>query len=202
MKLLIVDDHPLVRKGLISILSNEFINEIKETDNVKEAIDILMKDKTEIAMIDLRLGHENGLDIVTKAKEKNINTKFIILTSFISEEDFNRAEQIGVEGYVLKEAFTEDILYAMNIISRGKKYYSPELIEQKNSLDSNKLKVLTSREKEILKELEKGRSNEEIARSMFISEFTVKKHVSNILAKLNLKNRAQVAYFINSSKDL
>ena len=118
MKVIIVDDHPVVIKGITSILSTngESIKEIKEALNIQEAMTILIREEVEIAIIDLKLNKENGLDIVTRSKEMNIRTKFIILTEFMSKENFERAEQLGVDGYILKEAFVEDILYAINII--------------------------------------------------------------------------------------
>ena len=118
MKVIIVDDQPVVIKGITSILSTngESIKEIKEALNIQEAMTILIREEVEIAIIDLKLNKENGLDIVTRSKEMNIRTKFIILTEFMSKENFERAEQLGVDGYILKEAFVEDILYAINII--------------------------------------------------------------------------------------
>ena len=199
MKIVIVDDHPLVRQGLISILTNEKnIDEIKEASNIKEAISLIMKDEIDVAMVDLRLGTEDGLEIVAKGKEMNLKTKFVILTSFIPQEDFKRAEKMGVDGYILKEAFAEDILYATRLISRGKKYYDPEILKQKDILNNGLIRQLTDRENDVLREVGKGLSNEEIARVLYISEHTVKKHVSNILCKLNLNHRAQVVFMVNT----
>lgn len=200
MKLLIVDDHPLVRQGLKAILTNEKnIDEIKETSNIEEAMNIIMRDEIEVAIIDLRLGSEDGLEIVANGKKMNLKTKFVVLTSFIPQEDFKRAEKLEVDGYILKEAFAEDILYAFRLINRGKKYYDPEILKQKDELNNNSLiHQLTNRENDVLKEVAKGLSNEEIANALYISEHTVKKHVSNILYKLNLNHRAQVVYMVNN----
>lgn len=200
MNIVIVDDHPVVRKGLIFILTNEkSIKEIKEASNIQEAMSIMTKQEIGIAVINLKLDKEDGLEIVAKAKEIGLKTKFIILTSFISQENFKRAEQLGVDGYILKEAFVEDILYAISIVSRGKKYYYPEILKQNSKLNNNSIvNQLTHREKDVLKEITKGLSNEKIASSLYISEYTVKKHVSNILSKLNLSNRTQVAFMVNN----
>ncbi|MBZ9689205.1 response regulator transcription factor [Clostridium estertheticum] len=199
MKLVIVDDHPLVRKGIISILTNEkSIDEIKEASNIEEAMLILIKEEIEIAIVDLRLGSEDGLEIVLRGKKMNLKTKFVVLTSFIPQEDFKRAEKMDVDGYILKEAFAEDILYAIRLISRGKKYYDPEILKQKDVLNNSLIYQLTDRENDVLKEVGKGLSNGEIACALFISEHTVKKHVSNILYKLNLNHRSQVVFMVNT----
>lgn len=201
MNVLVIDDHPLVRKALVSMLSNDNINEIEEASSVKEAISIISKDIPEIALVDLRLGEENGLEIALKAKEINLNTKFIILTSCISKEEFVKAEEIGIDGYLLKDAYPDDILYVVSAISRGRKYYDPTILkQQKDNAENNLINMLTSREKDVLKELEKGLSNEEIAHNLYISNYTVKKHVSSILTKFNLKHRSQIIYYLNNLK--
>ncbi|GKU31616.1 response regulator [Clostridium folliculivorans] len=197
MKLVVIDDHPLVRKALVSLLSNSDIEEIKEISNVEEAMSIIVKDTPEIAMIDVRLGKENGLEIVRRTKEMKLKTKFIVLTSFISQEEFLKAEEIGVDGYILKDAYPEDILYALSVVRRGKKYYDPAITEKK---EDNLINTLTSREKEVLNELGKGLRNEEIANNLYISEHTVKKHVSSILAKFNLNHRSQIVCYLNEIK--
>ena len=127
--------------------------------------------------------------------------KFIILTSYISQGDFLKAEKIEVDGYLLKEATAEDLLFVVDLVSRGKKYYDPEIIKyhKKNSENQNLINQLTNREKEVLYEMGKGLSNLEIAENLYISHNTVKKHISRILSKLNLKHRSQIALFV---KDL
>lgn len=201
MNVLVIDDHPLVRKALVSMLSNGNINKIEEASSVTEALNIISKDIPEIALVDLRLGKENGLEIALKAKEINLNTKFIILASCISQEEFLKAEEIGIDGYLLKDAYPDDILYVVNAISRGRKYYDPAILEQqKYNAQNNLINMLTSREKDVLKELVKGLSNEEIAHNLYISNYTVKKHVSSILTKFNLKHRSQIIYYLNTIK--
>lgn len=195
MKILIADDHPMVRKGLVSTLSFEDnIEEINEAANVKEAVTWITQKEPEIAMIDLRLGTEDGLEIVQRARQQGSKTRFIVLTSSMKKDDFIRSREAGIDGYVLKDAFPEDILYALHTVSRGRRFYHQEIAqdegrqEQKSELDQ-----LTQREKDVLRELGNGLSNVEIGERLFISEHTVKKHVSNILLKLNLAHRTQAA---------
>lgn len=201
MRLLIVDDHFLVRNGLASLFKDDKnIEYVKEACNIDEGINIIVKDRPDIVLVDLRLGKEDGLDLVLRGKKINEKIKFIILTTFISQENFLRAEQIGLDGYIIKDAFSEDIFYAINAVSRGKKYYDPSIINYKNPSKKDAMaESLTSREKDVLRELGKGYSNEEIAKQLYISENTVKKHVSNVLAKLNINHRAQAVFLVNNS---
>lgn len=200
MKILIVDDHPLVRKGISSTLSfEEDIEEILEAANIEEAMVILKTNKPDLAIVDLNLGKEDGLEIVRRSRLKAIKTKFVILTSSIRKEDYTRSEEVGVDGYILKEAFAEDILYAIHVVLRGKKFIDPEVIRYQvaSNMKDGSLSELTPRESDVLVELGKGLSNYEIAKELFISEHTVKKHVSNILSKLELSHRTQAALLVN-----
>lgn len=201
MKILVVDDHPLIRRGISSTLSFEDnIGTIQEASNPEEAIEILKADEFTLAIVDLNLGNRDGLEIVSKARKLGIKTKFLILTSSIRKEDFFRAKEIGVNGYILKEAFAEDILYAIHVVLRGREYVDPEIIryQASNNIDSN-LDELTPRENDVLMVLSKGYSNYEIGKELFISENTVKKHVSNILSKLELNHRTQAALLMRST---
>ena len=196
MRVLIVVDHPLVRMGISTALSfEENIEEVIEASNVAEALRKLSQQRIEIALIDLNLGKEQGLDIILKARRRGFLTKFIILTSSLRREDFERAREIGVDGYILKEAFPEDILYALSVVSRGKNYIDPELLsyKMKGTMQSG-LDELTQRERDVLMELGKGLSNSQIAQRLHISENTVKKHVSNILSKLELHHEQRLHY--------
>lgn len=202
MRIIIIDDHPLVRKGLSSVLNIESdIELIGESDNVKEALEMIKHKKPDLALVDLRLGSECGLEIISTAKKLDIETKFIVLTSSASIDDFMMAEECGAEGYVLKEALPEELLFAIRLVNRGRKYYDPELLEYKlKQHDNSYSEQLTDREKEVLKELGNGLNNRQIAEKLFITENTVKKHVSQILAKLNLNDRTQAALYANKGR--
>lgn len=202
MKVIIVDDHPLVRQGLSSVLTMESdIELVGESAHVKEALEMIQQSKPDLALIDLRLGRECGLEIIAAAKKQDASTKFIVLTSSASIEDFIAAEEYGAEGYVLKEALPEELLYAIRLVNRGRKYYDPELLEYKLKQNENSCGgQLTEREGEVLRELGNGLNNRQIAEKLFITENTVKKHVGQILSKLNLNDRTQAALYANNAE--
>lgn len=202
MKLLVVDDHPLVRKGISSIFSFEGnVAVVLEASNINEAMTLIGSEVPELSIVDLNLGKEDGLELVMRARSEGAKTKFVILTSSVRKEDFIRSEEVGIDGYILKEAFAEDILYAINLVMRGKKFIDSEILryQAENNTKDDYLNDLTPREEDVLRELGKGLSNMEIAENLFISENTVKKHVSNILLKLNFNHRTEAALFANQN---
>lgn len=197
MRIMIVDDHPLVRKGLISVLSLENnIEVIGEASNNNDAIKFITDKKPDIALVDLRLGNENGLDIIDYFNKKNTECKFMILTSSANEWDFKKAQELGAQGYILKEALPEELIYAIQLVARGRKYYDPGILDE--IMNESLLGELSEREQEVLMSLGEGLSNKEIAEKLFISIFTVKKHVSQVLGKLDLADRTQAALYIQS----
>lgn len=204
MKLVIIDDHPLIRKGLTSLFSlDELIDVIGEAATRKDALELLGTEKPDIAIVDLRLGDDSGLDLIIEASRTGITSKFVILTSSTNEDDFNKAKEIGVAGYLLKEALPEELLHALQMISKGRKYYDPAVLDLLMKVsppleEDGYIEQLTPKEKEILIELGKGHSNKEISKSLYITEFTVKKHVSQVFAKLGLSDRTQAALYANA----
>lgn len=204
MTVVIIDDHPLIRRGLNSLFSlSGTLKVLGEATNRREAIEVLNAVKPEIAIVDLRLGEESGLELITEAIRLGITSKFVILTSSTNEEDFKKAKEIGVAGYLLKEALPEELLHALQMIRRGRKYYDPTVLDlmmtEKIPVEENgHFEQLTPKEKEILIELGKGHSNKEISKTLYITEFTVKKHVSQVFAKLGLADRTQAALYANA----
>lgn len=202
MKVLLVDDHPLVRKGLASVLSLENdIELVGEAGNTTEAMEIIDNEKPDLALVDLRLGKEDGLDIIEENCKRQVDCRFIVLTSSAHEEDFRKAEEVGAQGYVLKEALPEELLYAVRLVSRGRKYYDPGIMDamMKATHEEGFVEELTHREREVLIALGQGLNNKDIAKKLFVTEYTVKKHVSQILAKLELTDRTQAALYAHTN---
>ncbi|MDR3541172.1 MAG: response regulator transcription factor [Desulfosporosinus sp.] len=198
MNIVIVDDHPLVLQGLTAVISAEGdMDLIGEAATADEAVEIVTRAKPDIALVDLRLMDVSGLDIVKVCMEKVPTCKFIILTFSIDQEDFRRARELGVDGYVLKEAFPEELISAIRLVYRGRKYYDPSMVDLMMNQDENDSRVeqLTTRELEVLSALGEGLNNKNIGKKLCITEFTVKKHVSQVLAKLNFTDRTQAALY-------
>ncbi|MFC4779160.1 response regulator [Paenibacillus sp. GCM10023252] len=195
MNIVVVDDHPLVRRGLIAVLDQEEdMHVIGDAPSSKEALQLLQKLSPDLVLVDLHLGSESGLDLIKRAREAGAACRFAILTSSGQREDFLSADAIGVDGYILKEALPEELVLAVKRIIQGRKYYDPGLLEYKmKSAESERLSELTPKEREVIACLGSGFSNREIAQELYITEFTVKKHVSQILSKLGLSDRTQAA---------
>ncbi|SEU00504.1 response regulator transcription factor [Paenibacillus sp. NFR01] len=200
MKIIIVDDHPLVRRGLAAVISMQPDLEFAgEATSGEEALQVIEAISPDLVLIDLKLADESGLDVIKAARKRGLVCKFILLTSSASREDFLKAEEVLVDGYVLKEALPEELLFAIQLVHKGRKYYDPGLMEDKMRMSgSSPTDELTPKEKEVLIELGQGACNKDIASRLFISEFTVKKHVSQILAKLQVADRTQAALYANA----
>ena len=198
MKLLILENYEVIRKGLILMLNmeNEF-QDIIEATTIEEAMKQLRIHKIDIAIINLSLGkRETGLSLVEKAKKEGFDTKFLIFTTLFRNEDMEKARALGVEGYIHQEATQEDICYAIKSIARGNLFYINRLEGEGNETSYSKIKMLlTDREYEIFKILGKGITNSQIAERLFITEATVKKHISSILAKLEMSHRTEAALY-------
>jgi DNA-binding NarL/FixJ family response regulator len=205
MRVLIVDSNYLFRQGLKAILSSENnFDIVGEGTSVEQGINLIFSQKPDIAIIDLIIGREKGLKIVEEVKNKGIECKFMVLTNSFDYRDFKKVRESLVEGYILKDALPEEFIYALRIIKTGKKYYDSNLmisainLEKEGYLDDEPLQSLTNREKEVLIALGKGLSNNDIASRLLITEFTVKKHVGQILYKLRLSDRTQAALYASS----
>lgn len=198
MKVVIVDDHPLVRKGLTSLLEQEEgIELVGESETVEEAMQLIMRAEPDLVIVDIKLGDESGFELVENLR--HLACRFMMLTSSASETDVRKAEESGADGYLLKEAMPEELLLAIKMIDRGRKYFDQGLLEvlmRKEADDP--IEKLTPKEKEVLVSLGEGLSNGAMAKKLMISEFTVKKHVSNIFQKLNLNDRTQAALYAQS----
>ena len=196
--ILILDDHPLVQQGLASLVKKYCPeDEILCANSLNEAKSIAEKNNISRAFVDIHLGKENGFDFLNWLKQRDVKVKIFIITSSSRQSDFLKAQKLGVDAYLLKDAFLDEILYSLKVVEQGGKFYSSFLMERLNDAteDEKAIKDLTIREKEVLELLSQGLSNAEISEKLFISEGTVKKHVSSILSKLNLERRIEAVLF-------
>jgi two-component system, NarL family, nitrate/nitrite response regulator NarL len=205
MKVVIIDSHYLVREGLKILLANDgSIEVIGEASEVQEGINIVLKKRPDLIIVDLKLGKEDGLNVIQEIRKSEVECKFVVLTSSADYRDFRKAKELNIDGYILKDAIPEEIIYALRIVNAGRKYYDANLMISAMNLEKNDvfqdgaIKNLTQREREVLVTLGKGFSNNDISRKLFITEYTVKKHVSQILCKLGLTDRTQAALYANA----
>lgn len=197
MKVVIIDDHPVVRRGVQEMLSLEADIEVVGTAaSVQEGLALLKDRRPEIALVDLRMPGGGGLQLIRQAREIAPRCQFIILTAYASPGEVAEAARENIAGYILKEALPEELVSALRLVAQGRRYYDPEVIDTIVGRDeSNLITELTSRELEVLNCLVEGRSNTEISTSLHISENTVRRHVSSVLAKLQVKNRTQATHY-------
>lgn len=202
MRLVVIDDHPLVWEGIKAVLEpEEDIDIVGWANSGKEAERLFDSVRPDIALVDLRLPGENGIDIINKVRHLAPECRFIILTTFADSQDIKQAMDARVDGYILKEALPQEMTTALRLVFRGRPYYDPavmQFIMHKSNKEEEILSELTERETEVLTALARGLSNKEIASKLFVSEHTIKKHISNILGKLGLKDRTKAAIFAAS----
>lgn len=193
MVIAVLDDHPMIRTGLSLILAPAYRQAaIKSFEKISDTIEYCKNQHVDVAIVDLHLKDESGFDFLSYCNEENMDVKSIVLTSSVDYKDYEKALRLGVKGYLLKESMPEDIIYAVNMALRERKYVDPYFLDQNSGNDSNKLDVLTKRELDVFELIGKGYTNREIGESLFISINTVKKHVTQILSKLEVSDRIHV----------
>ena len=202
IKIMITDDHPIIREGLKNLL--ELDGDIKVIAEAVDGQDCLSKLETvnpDVLLLDINMPLMNGLEVLKNLKLRKNKVKVLILTVHNEVEYLMKAVEIGINGYVLKDSESAVLKKAIISIASGENFIQPNLIPALNakmmekSEDRLKLDNLTDREIEVLKLLAVGMYNKEVAESLEISERTVKNHVSNIFKKLDVTDRTQAAVF-------
>jgi two-component system, NarL family, response regulator LiaR len=202
VRLLIVDDHVVVRQGLITFLElTDDIDIVGEAGNGKEAVEMVKKLDPDVVLMDLVMPVMDGLTAIKTIKQTHPGTEIIALTSFADDEKVFTALRSGATGYLLKDVQPNDLVKAILAAERGEVQLHPEVAKKlmneviAPTKEADPLDELTEREREVLALLGHGLSNKEIAYKISVSEKTVKAHVSSILNKLNLPGRTHAALF-------
>jgi len=192
IRILIVDDHPVVRAGLTSMLGTHAeLQVIGSASSGEEALAMIQHHAPDIVLLDLRMPGLNGIDMLVAAKKNGSPVRAIILTSYETDEDIYRAVQAGAQGYLLKDTPFKEMLEAIRAVNAGKRYI-PQQIAQR--LAERMMRTeLTARELEILKMLAKGPTNKQIGHALGISDYTVRNHVNSIIEKLEVSDRTEAA---------
>jgi len=205
IKILIADDHHVVRRGLIFFLNTQDdIEVIGEASNGEEALSLVKELRPDIVIMDLAMPVLDGIEATKRIKIEGLTVKVMILTSFYDQDHILPAIEAGAAGYYLKDSDPDELVSAIRKIHDGEKQFHSKVTTQLVSALTGKIETknddsfqdkLTKREMDVLKEITRGKSNKEIAASLFITEKTVKTHVSNILAKTQLQDRTQLALY-------
>ena len=200
MNILVVSSSLIIRSGLINILENEnIVSSIMQSSNY-EKLDL---EGIDTIITDTNSGNSKYLNFLKNIKDKK-NIKIMILDFKEDKEVFSKIIELGFDAYILPNIDSESIPCAINQIQKGKKYHDVEFIDTivQNNNTLAIFKELTSREKEITMLVSKGKSNLEIANELCISTNTVKKHISNVLSKLNLKDRIQITLYVLNNNEI
>lgn len=201
IRLLLVDDHQMVRLGLSSFFSvQKDMTVIGEAENGKEGVELALKDKPDVILMDLVMEVMDGIEATQRILKKWPKAKIIILTSFIDDEKVYPAMEAGASGYLLKTSSASEIAEAIRSTYKGNAVFEAEVTEKMMNRENRSNEIvlhddLTNREKEVLQLIAQGCSNQEIADQLFITLKTVKTHVSNILSKLQVEDRTQAAIY-------
>ena len=211
IKIMIVDDHSMVREGLKNLLElEENIEVIEQAENGIDCLEKLEKVSPDVLLLDINMPSMDGLEVLSNLKKKNSEVKVLLLTAHNESEYLVKAVELGIHGYVLKDAPSSVLVEAINSIYQGETFIQPSLasilndkIKEKEQ-DQAKIDSLTKRELEVLKLLSVGMYNKEIGEKLEITERTIKNHVSNIFKKIGVSDRTQAAVFAirNSLIDL
>jgi two-component system, NarL family, response regulator DevR len=205
LRLLIVDDHEVVRQGLVALLDRrEGFQVVAEAANVAEAIEQARRFEPDIVIMDVRLPDGSGIEACREIRAELPSTRVVMLTSYPDEEAVLSAIVAGAAGYLLKQVRARDLVAALEAVGRGESLLDPAVTEKvlervrriATGGNTDELALLTSQEQKILMLVAEGKTNKEIASDVFLSDKTVKNYVSSILSKLNLERRAQAAAFV------
>jgi DNA-binding NarL/FixJ family response regulator len=188
IRILCVDDHPLVRKGIASILANEAdMHLVAEAGNGREAVELFRQFKPDVVLMDLRMPDIDGTAATRMIRQESPDARIIALTSYDGDQDIYRALEAGVRGYILKEMVHTEVVKAIRTVYAGKRLMPQEVAERLSEYFPQV--ALTPREVEVLGYVAKGMANKEIATTLGTASGTVKMHIQNILAKLGASDR-------------
>jgi two-component system response regulator DevR len=205
LRLLVVDDHEVVRQGLVSLLDRRAGFEVvAQAGSVAEAIAQAARHQPDLVIMDVRLPDGSGIEAGREIRAAHPETRVVMLTSYPDEEAVLSAIIAGASGYLLKQIRGRDLVSGLEAVGRGESLLDPAVTEKvlervrrlASGDGSDELAELTAQERKILLLVAEGKTNKEIATDVFLSDKTVKNYVSSILSKLNLQRRAQAAAFV------
>ena len=202
IRILIADDHPVVRRGLIALLATkEEFEVVGEASNGKEAVELVRTLSPDVILMDLMMPELDGVQAITQIINEFTNAQILVMTSFATDDKVFPAIKAGALGYLLKDSGPDELIDAIHQVYKGEPSLHPKIARKvlmeisHPTTNTPSEDPLTERELEVLLSIAKGMSNQEIALKLFISEATVRTHVSRILSKLQLASRTQAALY-------
>jgi two-component system NarL family response regulator len=190
IRILIADDHTVVREGLVSLVKRKSdMVIVAEARNGREAVDLWKEHRPDVALLDLRMPELDGVTAIKEIRELDGNAHIVVLTTYDGDEDIYRAIKAGAKAYLLKDTARDALVDCVRKVNAGETYLPPQLAAKLAERVSGD--ALTAREIEVLRRLAAGKSNKEIGAELFISEGTVKSHVKSIFTKLDVVSRTE-----------
>ncbi len=188
IKILIADDHPVVREGLTAMIQRQpDMHVVAEAENGRQATELALLHKPDVVLMDLRMPEMGGVEVTATLRQRLPRCRVIVLTTYDGDQDIVRALQAGARAYLLKDVFRADLLAAIRAVHGGESRIPAAVAQRLAEHIVNP--GLTPRELEVLRLMAGGHSNREIARTLFVTESTIKGHVNNIFSKLGVRHR-------------
>ncbi len=202
IRLMIVDDHGIVRKGIKALLATEKdMQVVGEAENGAQAVEKALALKPDVILMDLVMPEMDGIEATRRITAEQPSTRILVLTSFAADDKVFPAVKAGALGYLLKDSTPDQLLEAIRQVYQGEPSLEPSIarkvLQELSHPGQGKQtsEPLTERELDVLRLIAQGMSNKEIAGKIFVAEWTVRSHVSNILGKLHLASRTQAALY-------
>lgn len=204
IRLILVDDHVMLRQGTAELLRREpDLQVVAEAGNGREAVELARALKPDVVVMDIRLPGTSGIEACEQIVEKHPNVKVIMLTSYAEDEMLFSAIRAGASGYILKQIGSDDLIKALEAVSRGEALLDPAVTQRVfqqvrravKEEEASAFAHLSQQEKHVLLLVSEGKTNREIAKQLFLGEGTVRNYVSSILSKLGVNNRAEAAAY-------
>jgi len=190
IRVLVADDHPVVREGLAAMIGRQAdLSVVATASDGREAVDLFLRERPDVALIDLRMPGMEGLEAIVAIRERDASAKIIVVTTYDGDEDIYRSLQAGAKAYLLKDAGRDELLSAIRAVHAGKKYVPASVATKlaERVVGSE----LTARELDVIRLMVVGKANKEIAAALGVTEGTVKAHVNSILDKLGAAGRTE-----------
>lgn len=196
IKILIVDDHEMVREGLRALISaRPDLDVVGEANTGLEAVRLACAKQPQVVLMDLQMPQMDGIEATRLIREKCPEVRVLILTSFVDAAKVRSAIKVGANGYLLKNVLKEELFEAIESVLTGSAHFHPDAHEALAASKAHPVDRLTQREREVLVMIALGKSNKEIAQELVLTEGTVKGYVSAVLTKIGVQDRTQAAIF-------